>query len=87
MKKFKPKCDALVCESRAERRSVLKKKYGVSFADSVSAAVTTASVVILAVKPQDLGAVLTEIKGVLSSHKRKADPLFISIAAGVSRVL
>lgn len=72
----KHKCYA--CEPRAERQAVLKKKYRVIFG-MVADVVKAADVVILAIKPQDLGDVLAELRTLVISKK-----LFVSIAAGVT---
>lgn len=68
----------VVCETRAERRLYLKKKYRCVFADSPAEAVKGANMVLLAVKPQDLPAALAEIKPAAGRQ------LFVSIAAGVT---
>jgi pyrroline-5-carboxylate reductase len=67
-----------IVEARPERRQVLKTKYRCTFVDIVHA-VDSAEIIILAVKPQDLSAVLEE----LSTQPLKAK-LVISIAAGVT---
>ena len=67
-----------VVDPVAERRDFLKEKYGVNvFADSDS--VLGAEIIILAVKPQVMGDVLTEIKDKTANGR-----LFISIAAGIT---
>jgi pyrroline-5-carboxylate reductase len=67
-----------VCEPRADRQSVLKKKYRLKFG-MVADVVRVADAVILAVKPQDLGDVLAEMRTLPVRGK-----LVISIAAGVT---
>ena len=67
-----------VCEPRAERQAVLKKKYRLKFG-MVTDVVKIADVVILAVKPQDLPDVLVELQMFPIEKK-----LFISIVAGVT---
>ena len=72
---------------REERREELQKKYGirlfennreaVSAATSVNNKEATSSIVILTVKPQRLGFILAELRGVVRS-----DQLVISIVAG-----
>ena len=65
-----------VCENDAKRAQNLKEKYRISIKD-LNTAIVQASVVILAVKPQDMEIVLSEIAG-------SDDKLFISIAAGLT---
>jgi pyrroline-5-carboxylate reductase len=64
---------------RADRMAELSQRYGIRWAKSNAEVVTGADVVILAVKPQIMVAVLTEIRPALSRRN-----LTISIAAGVS---
>ena len=64
---------------RAERLEQIAQQYGVRTAASNSALVAGSDVVILAVKPQIMGAVLKEIAGAVDARK-----LLISIAAGVA---
>ncbi len=70
-----------VTDVRAERRERFEKQFGVKSAGDNRAAVRDADIVVLAVKPQILSEVLEELKGAVSG-----EPLFISIAAGVSTV-
>ncbi|TQS25684.1 pyrroline-5-carboxylate reductase [Microbispora sp. KK1-11] len=63
---------------RPERAEALRERYGVRVASNAEAA-KLADTVILAVKPQDMGALLTEI----SPHVA-ADRLVISVAAGIT---
>jgi len=65
----------LVCEADSQRAQYLKKKYRIGIGD-VHTVVVQSSAVVLAVKPQDMENVLSQIKG----HA----PLFISIAAGLT---
>ncbi len=67
-----------VCEPRVDRQLELKKKYQLTFG-MVADAVKVADAVILAVKPQDLGDVLVELRTLPLQKK-----LIISIAAGVT---
>lgn len=67
-----------VCEPRAERQQLLRKKYKVAFG-MIKEAVKAAEVIILAVKPQDIPDVLAELKTLPVARK-----LVISIAAGVT---
>jgi pyrroline-5-carboxylate reductase len=64
---------------RADRMAELSQRYGIRWAKSNAEVVTGTDVVILAVKPQIMVAVLTEIRPALSRRN-----LTISIAAGVS---
>ena len=64
---------------RADRLQQVAKQYGVRAASSNVDLVGEADVVILAVKPQIMGAVLKEISGAVDRGK-----LLISIAAGVA---
>ncbi|MBF0594780.1 MAG: pyrroline-5-carboxylate reductase [Candidatus Omnitrophica bacterium] len=68
----------IVCEARPERRTYLKKKYRCAVTAVAGDAVTGADVVLLAVKPQDLPAVLESIRPAVKKQ------LFISIAAGIT---
>ena len=70
--------DIVVTEKDADRASFLTDRYGVAVVSN-DAAVATADVVVLAVKPQDLGAVLV---GLAPSYR--AGALAVSIAAGVT---
>lgn len=66
-----------VCEARPERRAFLKKEYRVAFG-ALAEVVAAVDVIILSVKPQDLGSVLEALRGRPLGAK-----LFISIAAGI----
>jgi pyrroline-5-carboxylate reductase len=74
----RPAADLLVAEKRAERAIELEEKYAVQVTGNVSAA-QSADTLILAVKPQDLGALLDEIAPVLRSGQ-----LVVSLAAGLT---
>ena len=67
-----------VAEPLAERRRALDRRFGISTSDSNTTVASSAAVVILAVKPQIMDAVLAEIRPVV-----KTRTLFVSIAAGV----
>lgn len=71
----------VIAEKRAERARELSDRWGVRAAAPLDA-VTDASVVVLAVKPQDMVALLDEV----GSHV-KPDALVISIAAGITTTL
>lgn len=62
-----------------ERLDYLSRNYSVNVTESNSEALENATVVILAVKPQNMAEVLREISGLV-----RGDELFISIAAGIS---
>jgi pyrroline-5-carboxylate reductase len=64
---------------RAERLDQIARQYGVRAVAGNSALVSESDVVILAVKPQIMGAVLKEVAPAVDGRK-----LFISIAAGVA---
>ncbi|MFI6506167.1 pyrroline-5-carboxylate reductase [Streptosporangium sp. NPDC050855] len=74
---FKPG-DVLATARRAERREALAERYGVRVVSNDEAA-KSADTIILAVKPQDMGALLAEIAPHLP-----ADRLIISAAAGIT---
>ena len=65
-------------EVRADRRDYLDSKLGIRAVASNVEAVTLGDVIILALKPQDIGIVLQEIGGLV-----REDQLVVSIAAGV----
>ncbi len=64
---------------RPERAEELRARYGVVVGSSNAEAVTGASLVIVAVKPQDISAVLGEIASGVTS-----DQVILSVAAGVT---
>lgn len=68
-----------VCESNPDRARYLKKNYKITVAE-MAEAVSASSVIILAVKPQDMENMLVETRHCLVS----TDKLFISIAAGIT---
>jgi len=73
------KPDALVAsDPRDERRAFLEMEYGIRLSASNVEAVKGASVVIMAVKPQNASTVLSDLESVLIE-----DQAFISIAAGI----
>ena len=74
-----PAKDVHVAEPRPERRAELAQRFGVYTSGSNAEAVVSASVAVLAVKPQVLRAVATEIGPAL----RDSGALVVSIAAGV----
>jgi pyrroline-5-carboxylate reductase len=70
--------DLLIAERRYDRADELREKYGVDAVDNADAA-AKADVLLLVVKPQDMGDLLAEISG--SVHPGK---LVVSLAAGVT---
>jgi len=69
----------IAADVRAERRDFLLKTLGVRAIDDNLSAVKVADIVVLAVKPQQVGEVLAGLKSAMSKEK-----LVISIAAGVT---
>jgi pyrroline-5-carboxylate reductase len=70
--------DIVVAEKHPERAAYLTETYGVRVLDIAEAA-ASATTLILAVKPQDVDAVLATIKPVVT-----ADQLVVSVAAGIT---
>jgi pyrroline-5-carboxylate reductase len=70
--------DLLVGERRRERALELEERYGVRVLGNVEAA-RTADTVVLVVKPQDMGELLTEIAPAL-----RPGQLVVSLAAGIT---
>lgn len=70
--------DVVITERRADRAAELAHKYGVKVLDNAEAA-AAADTVVLVVKPQDIGALLVEIREAVGS-----DTLVVSIAAGIT---
>ncbi|HUW18273.1 MAG TPA: pyrroline-5-carboxylate reductase [Sedimentisphaerales bacterium] len=68
----------LISDVRAERLQLLAKEYGVQKAESNAALAGKVNILVLSVKPQNMGDALESIKEAF-----KADTLVISIAAGV----
>lgn len=69
--------DITVSDTAAPRRQYLKEKYGVNVTGDNAAAVKSAALVVLAVKPQVLPTVMAEIKGQIRESR-----LVLSIVAG-----
>lgn len=76
-KKLAGKQDIMVSDVAAQSRDYMAKRYGVQVTADNAAAVKGADAVILAVKPQELVAVMRQISGALKLQ------LVISIAAGI----
>ena len=70
--------ELLVTARREERAAELRERYGVEVVPNAEAAMK-ASVLVLAVKPQDMGALLTEVGPQVS-----AGTLVVSLAAGIT---
>jgi pyrroline-5-carboxylate reductase len=70
--------DIVVTARRPERAQALTEKYGVEVVDNRTAA-KVADVLLLTVKPQDMGALLDELRGTVPS-----DRLVVSMAAGIT---
>ena len=73
-----PPASIAATDARADRLQQMARQYGIRAAASNREMVDEADVVILAVKPQIMGAVLQEVAGSVSRAK-----LLISVAAGV----
>ena len=71
--------EILVSDPREERRQELERIYGIRTAQSNSEVAASSSIIILAVKPQNMDTVLDEIAGVISGDKT-----VVSIAAGIT---
>jgi pyrroline-5-carboxylate reductase len=69
----------IATDVRAERRDFLMKTFGVEAIDDNLQAVKAADIIVLAVKPQQVGEVLSGFKSAMTKRK-----LVISIAAGVT---
>ena len=69
-----------VCESNIKRLKYLRSKYRVN-PSSIKEALAVSSIVILAVKPQDMKDVLMQIS---ASYSSMGNRIFISIAAGLT---
>ena len=73
-----PPQELIVSDGRPERVAELRERYGVEGADNVGAA-RHADTILLVVKPQDIPAVLDDIKSVVGPGQR-----VVSLAAGVT---
>ena len=67
----------VMAEKRADRRAELARKYGVAVTDDVKAVAKSATLVFLAVRPQDVDAVAAEVKPLLTARHT-----LVSIVAG-----
>ncbi len=75
-----PASGGLAVARRPERAAELRERYGVQTPGAAEAA-KTADTLVLAVKPQDMGALLDEIAAFVPAS---ADRLVISVAAGIT---
>ena len=71
--------DILVSEPREERRRELERTYGIKTTDSNKEVVSLCDILFLAVKPQNMDAVLDEVAGSITEKKT-----VVSIAAGIT---
>jgi pyrroline-5-carboxylate reductase len=69
--------DMVVTERHPERAAMLRERYGVQTPSNLEA-VAAADILLLAVKPQDMASLLTEI-----GAEVRADQLLVSVAAGI----
>jgi pyrroline-5-carboxylate reductase len=69
--------DVLACDTSEERRKLVEKEYDVVVTDDAARTVKSCKVLVVAVKPQDLDALLGGLKPLLTDKH-----LIISIAAG-----
>jgi pyrroline-5-carboxylate reductase len=74
----RPVSDVVITERRPERAAELAARYGVAVVENVEAA-AKADTIVLVVKPQDIGGLLTEIR----DHIRPGT-LVVCIAAGIT---
>lgn len=72
------KTKIIVSDKKKNRLKRIKKKIKINIVSNNTEAVKKADIIVLAVKPQDIEAVLNEIKGVVNTKK-----IIISIAAGI----
>jgi pyrroline-5-carboxylate reductase len=70
--------DIFASDASEARQDILKNKYRIKTTSNNKEAIKGADVVILAIKPQELGKILGELKGLTSQQ------LVLSIAAGMS---
>ena len=76
---FKVQGEIQVAEPNEERRTYLQRTYGVRTTQSNPEVASSCDIVILAVKPQNMEAVLSEIAGDITDKK-----VVVSIAAGIT---
>ncbi|MDP1877164.1 MAG: pyrroline-5-carboxylate reductase [Actinomycetota bacterium] len=78
LRRLNPRPSVVVAEKRRERAEELQARHGVDLAEPATA-VAEADVILLAVKPQDVGGLLDDISGIVL-----ADALVISVCAGIT---
>src|ERR1700722_11062627 len=81
-KLFKP-ADIIVSDVAPERRRKLARTLKIATASENVEVIRQSNAIVIAVKPQTIDAVMTEISAELDQPPRKSK-LFISIAAGVT---
>ena len=79
LKRGLPATHCVVADPSAQQRARLAQDYGVAASEDNAAAVVNAEVVVLAVKPQQMRAVVRS----LAPHLARRNPLLISVAAGI----
>ena len=79
----RPAKDLVVAEKFPEKAQQLAAKYPV-LVTGVAAAIENAAVVIVAVKPTDVDAVIAEFAKVVAASDGAVEPVLVSIAAGVT---
>ncbi|WP_413167358.1 pyrroline-5-carboxylate reductase [Capilliphycus salinus ALCB114379] len=77
--------DAIVSEPQAQRRAVLQQQYGVEVTDDNRKAAEVSEVLLLAVKPQILDAVISDLAALSlgDTPNPESETVIISILAGV----
>lgn len=71
--------DIIVSEPREERRNYLERSYGIKTTHLNKEVVSLCNIIILAVKPQNMAAILDEITDIVTEEKT-----VVSIAAGIT---
>jgi len=71
--------EIIVSEPQEERRNYLERSYGIMTSPLNKPVASSCSIIVLAVKPQNMAAVLDEISGVITEEKT-----VVSIAAGIT---
>lgn len=71
--------DIAVGEPAAAARASLQQEFGIAASDDNTTAVATTDIVVLAVKPQQMAAVLAPLQAALAARR----PVVLSIAAGI----
>ncbi len=79
VKVSKRQSEIFVSEPREERRRYLELTYGVKTTEKNKEVVSASSIIILAIKPQNMAQILDEIKDMITDEK-----MVVSIAAGIT---